>query len=116
MIKHCLKELVDNNCEGNLINNVLFLAGATAIENKNKWNKYFNKIVSGRIINCFSKEDKILQYLYKLCVNKIPIGSYELICENNENNRVENYDLSEFGIGHLDYRENLKFIMQKVKF
>ena len=116
VIKHCLKELVDNNCEGNLINNVLFLAGATTIENKNKWNKYFNKIVSGRIINCFSKEDKILQYLYKLCVNKIPIGSYELICENNENNRVENYDLSEFGIGHLDYRENLKFIMQKVKF
>ncbi len=118
VIKHCLKELIDNNCEGNLINNVLFLAGATTIENKIKWQKYFNKIVSGRIINCFSKEDKILQYLYKLCVNKIPIGSDELICcnENNEKNRVENFDLSEFGIGHLDYRENLKFIMQKVKF
>ena len=118
VIKHCLKEFIDNNCEGNLINNVMFLAGATTIENKSKWHKYFNKIVSGRIINCHSKEDKILQYLYKLCVKKIPIGSYELICnnENNEGNRIENFDLSNLGIGHLDYRENLKTIMQKVNF
>jgi hypothetical protein len=118
VIKHCLKELIDNNCGGNLINNVMFLAGATTIENKNKWNKYFNKIISGRIINCYSQKDKVLKYLYNICVNKEPIGNYELICNdiNNFNNRVENYDFTDLELGHLDYRDNLRIIMQKVKF
>ena len=57
------KELYNLKIENNIINNVMFIAGATHIEQM-KWNNIFNEVVNGRIINCYSKNDFVLKYLF----------------------------------------------------
>ena len=46
-----------------MINNALFLAGATVMreEKKNIWRNKFKNIVGGRVINCYSKDDWVLE-------------------------------------------------------
>lgn len=119
VIKHCLKQInklnetmsnMNNNTDKEtLIANVLFIGGATEFANSFKWSTLFDKSVSGRIINCYSEEDNILSYCYRLATGKTPIGIQTL-----DNPRVDNYDLSKTHIGHLDYWKNFKEIINKV--
>ena len=51
-------------------------------ENKINWYNRFKRVVGGRIINCYSKEDYILKLLYKNCTGNAPIGNSELIISN----------------------------------
>ena len=68
VIKYCLKELFENKyIEQNIINNVVFIAGATRIK-KSKFNDIFNEVIRGRIINIYSNQDFILK---KLILQKI---------------------------------------------
>ena len=64
VIKYCLKELGYSEEGKNIINNVIFLGGATTFKNRSNWFNILNKTVKGRIINCFSKKDEILKSLY----------------------------------------------------
>ena len=116
VIKYCLKELYENkNIEHNIINNVVFIAGATRIK-KSKFNDIFNDVIRGRIINIYSNQDFILKYLYKCSIEKVALGSQELIFENVDNKiddnncKVENYNMNQFG--HLDYRDNFEEILK----
>ena len=119
VIKYCLKELFENKyIEQNIINNVVFIAGATRIK-KSKFNDIFNEVIRGRIINIYSNQDFILKYLYKLSIEKDAIGSKELKFENVDNQiddnncKVENFDMNQFG--HLDYRDSLEEILKIIK-
>ena len=116
VIKYCLKELFENKyIEQNIINNVVFIAGATRIK-KSKFNDIFNEVIRGRIINIYSNQDFILKYLYKLSIEKDAIGSKELKFENVDNQiddnncKVENFNMNQFG--HLDYRDNLEEVLK----
>ncbi len=118
VIKYCLKELYENkNIEHNIINNVVFIAGATRIK-KSKFNDIFNDVIRGRIINIYSNQDFILKYLYKCSIEKVALGSQELIFENVDNKiddnncKVENYNMNQFG--HLDYRDNFEEILKVI--
>ena len=114
VIKSCLRELYSiENLNHNIINTIMFIAGATHIKNNEKWEKIFNKIVTGRIINCHSDSDYVLKCLFKPCVSKEPIGRNKLIFGNN-NMRIENVDMSDLYMKHTDYRKHFKELIDKV--
>lgn len=58
VLKNCLKEL-ERFGRLDIINNIIFMAGATNISNSYKWEKRF-KSISGNIINCYSDVDLVL--------------------------------------------------------
>ena len=78
------------------------------------WRNIFNKNVGGRIINCYSKYDYILKYLYKLYTGKNPIGLHKIDIKIGNYNVVENYDFSDLNMGHLDYRNKFKEILARI--
>ena len=118
VIKNCIKEISKIKGVRNMINNVLFMAGAASIGNKKNWKTILKKVVCGRIINCYSKHDFVLDKLFKLCVKNTAIGTRQLIIrdEKKDYNIVENYDLSDLQLGHLDYRKNFGKILKRIDF
>jgi hypothetical protein len=118
VIKCCLKEMSKIKGVRNMINNVLFLAGATTIKDNQNWKKIVQTVVGGRVINVYSSHDLVLSKLFKFCVDNTAIGTKELIIkdENNLNNIIENYDVSDLKLGHLDYRKNFSKILKKINF
>ena len=120
VLKYCLKELDKIKGYRIMINNVLFLAGATVIrEDKiNIWRNIFKNNVGGRVINCYSKFDWVLENLFKLCIRKNPIGLNKINIkeENEEYNVIEDYNFSNLHLGHLDYRGNFKKILSVINF
>ena len=118
VIKYCIKEIAKIKGVRNMINNVLFMAGAASIGDKKNWKHIFKKVVGGRIINCYSEHDFVLDKLFKLCVDHTAIGTRPLIIkdESNKFNMVENYDFSDIELGHLDYRKNFGKILKRINF
>ena len=116
MVKNCLKELSRNDDGRMLINDVTFMAGATTFKSRSSWYNIFKNIVSGRIVNCYSKSDNILKYLYSNCTGEEPIGIKEVDINDGKNgkNIVENYDFTDLHLGHLDYREKFKEILKRI--
>ena len=118
--KYCIKELEAIKGHRVMINNVLFLAGATVMkdENKSKWRNIFRNTVGGRVINCYSKYDWVLENLFKFCVKKNPIGLNKMNIkdENGEYEVVEDYDFSFLKLGHTQYRDQFAKILDKIHF
>ena len=120
VLKYCIKELEKIKGHRNMINNVLFFGGATVMQQfkKNTWRKIFKNNVCGRIINCYSKHDAILSYLFRICVGKNPIGLHKinLADEKREYDIIEDYDFSYLKLGHLDYRNKFDIILKTIKY
>ena len=116
VVKNCLKELNLNDDGRMIINDVTFMAGATTFKDKIKWYKIFKKLIGGRIVNCYSKKDNILKYLYSNCTGLEPIGSKEIDINDGKGgkNIVENYDFTDLNLGHLDYRDKFKDILNRI--
>ena len=118
VIKYCIKEISKIKGIRNMINNVLLMGGAASIGDKKNWKNIIKKVVNGRIINCYSKHDFVLDKLFKLCVSHTAIGTRQLIIKDDTNgfNIVENYDFSDLELGHLDYRKNFGKILKRINF
>ena len=116
VIKHCIKELSNSEQGKNIINNVIFLGGATNFKNKLKWYNNFTKIVKGRIVNCHSNNDEVLKKLVKNCNGKDPIGAdkFDINDGRGGKNIIENYDFTDLKLGHLDYRKNLNIVLKRI--
>ena len=91
----------------------MFIAGATHIQQM-KWNNIFNEVVNGRIINCYSKNDYVLKYLFQPCVEKKPIGWDKLIIDDENNSKIENYNMTDLKLGHTDYRNRFEDVLKIV--
>ena len=98
VLKNCLKEL-ERFGRLDIVNNIIFMAGATNIKNNYKWERIF-KSVSGTIINCYSDVDLAL-LLCQSITEKGTIGRKKLKIKNV---KIKNYLISSF---HLMYRVNL---------
>ena len=116
VVKNCLKELSSYNDNKCIINNITFIAGATTFKNKLNLYNRFKKVVAGRIINCYSKGDYILKFLYANCTGNKPIGNHEVIINdgNKGKNIFENYDFTDINLGHLSYRNNFNEVIKKI--
>ena len=106
VMKHCLK-ILDNYNKLHLINDIIFIAGATSL--CEKWEKRFNK-VSGKIFNCYSGHDLALYYSYTITLKK-PIGLYELKWKNVEKYKFYNIYFSCF---HTCYRNKKKKLIKNI--
>eukprot|EP00340_Litonotus_pictus_P010215 CAMPEP_0170514962 /NCGR_PEP_ID=MMETSP0209-20121228/1455_1 /TAXON_ID=665100 ORGANISM="Litonotus pictus, Strain P1" /NCGR_SAMPLE_ID=MMETSP0209 /ASSEMBLY_ACC=CAM_ASM_000301 /LENGTH=818 /DNA_ID=CAMNT_0010799239 /DNA_START=237 /DNA_END=2689 /DNA_ORIENTATION=+ len=97
VIKSCLDELsrltipsVVNNNKGykvssnkTVINNVMFVGGATTIDLNKKSEFNSIEICGGRLINVFSSCDLVLEELYTMVVKKTAVGVQKLEIDNN---------------------------------
>ena len=75
VLKHCLKELEDFD-KLSLINNVVFMAGATEIKCNFKWEHRLGS-VTGTIVNCYSDHDLALWYCRNI-TKKDTIGTKKM--------------------------------------
>ena len=98
VLKNCLKEL-EYFGRLDIVNNVIFMAGATNITNSYKWENRL-KSISGNIINCYSDVDLALT-LCQAITRKGTIGTKKLKIRNV---KIKNYLISSF---HLLYRVNM---------
>ena len=94
---HLLGGAVDKNCEEDT--------------SRVDWSE-IHKATSGTINNYFSKNDIVLQTLYKVGEGVKfelgdPIGRYPI-----ENNNINNIDVTESINGHTEYKQNLHKILQ----
>ena len=116
--KHCLKKMYELHYKehipcNDIIKNVILIAGATSILGKEeKFKNIFSKMINGKLINCYSKEDLVLNSLYRGCMKKEPIGNNKLVIEGYEN--LKNIDFTPLRLGHTDYRAKMDLVMNKV--
>ena len=116
--KHCIKKLYELHYKehiscNDIIKNVVLIAGATSILGKEeKYKNIFSKMINGKLINCFSKEDQVLNILYTGCMKKKPIGNSELKLDGYEN--LKNIDFTPLHLGHTDYRSKMDLVMNKI--
>ena len=104
--KNCIKQMYNLHYKENIpcndiIKDVVLIAGATSMFKKEaKYKNIFSKMINGKFINCYSKEDQVLNILYTGCMNKKPIGNSELELDGYEN--LKNIDFTPFHLGHTD--------------
>ena len=116
--KHCIKKLYELHYKehipcNDIIKNVVLIAGATSILGREeKFKNIFSKMINGKLINCFSKEDQVLNILYTGCMKKKPIGNSELKLDGYEN--LKNIDFTPLHLGHTDYRSKMDLVMNKI--
>jgi hypothetical protein len=107
VVLHCLLQLSKDTVIK--VHDVVLLGGAAPLDTK-LW-KRAKKAVSGRMINCYSKSDRILSVLYSAANLKHSIGNFEIKVKG-----VENYDVTHIAPGHQDYRNHLDKILQRIKY
>ena len=117
--KHCIKKMYELHYKENIpcndiIKDVVLIAGATCMKDKEeKFKNIFSKMINGKFINCYSKEDQVLNILYTGCMNKKPIGNSEIQFPGYEN--LKNIDFTPLHPGHTDYRSKMDLVMSKIK-
>ena len=116
--KHCIKKLYELHYKehipcNDIIKDVILIAGATSVIGKEeKFKDIFNKMINGKLINCYSKDDQVLNVLYTGCMKKKPIGNSELLLKGCNN--LINIDFTPLHLGHTDYRAKMDLVMNKV--
>ena len=117
VISNCIKKLYKISSEikcDDIIKNVILIAGATSMKGKeDHYTEMFDKIVNGKIYNCWSKEDIVLSSLYTYAMKKIPIGISEDL--NLKTDKFKNIDFTPLKLGHTDYRKKMDLVMSKIK-
>ena len=103
VLKHCIKEL-EKFGRLDILNNIIFMAGATDIKCNDKWEQRLSSI-KGNVINCYSNVDLALVYC-KIITGKDTIGTKILKFKNKI---VKNYLINSF---HVLYRINMDIIGQ----
>ena len=116
--KHCIKQMYQLHYKehipcNDIIKDVVLIAGATCMKGKEaKFKNILSKMINGKLINCYSKEDQILNILYTGCMSKNPVGNSERELDGYEN--LKNIDFTPFHLGHTDYRSKMDLVMSKV--
>jgi hypothetical protein len=107
VIKHCLLELtkISEYCFDvfDILENVVFISGSCKLDQIEMQNSL--KLVSGRLINCYSTFDKQLN---RFC-SRQAIGLQPV-----EIDRFENYDFSHLKFSESEYRKEMNKIFDKI--
>jgi len=107
VIYHCLDYISKNykNLKGT-INDVIFLAGATTMDDKN-FSEIVKNFVGGIFIHCFNSNDEAL-FLSKPFSDS-PVGARKI---NSSDNKIINYETD---LGHTNYCCNFGNILKKIE-
>ena len=108
VVYSCLLTLAKRGAFG-LVDNVV-LMGAPVPSDAEQW-RAMRSVVSGRLINVYSKQDYILAFLYRSTSAQLSIAGLQDI---EEVYGVENYDMSEQVPGHLKYMHMTGSILKEV--
>ena len=95
----------------NIIQNVVFIGGATCLPKKKKSLGNLRELVAGRVINVYNPNDEVLTSIYKTIVARDPFGVYPIELDGV---KVENYDFSDLKIGHVEYWDYTNIIIKKI--
>lgn len=100
VIYYALDTLAKNHCL--LAANIILLGGAVGNQSKD-WEKVAEHI-DGKIYNCFSKEDSMLQYVYSSSLVWLskPIGRYPI---DTTNEKIINIDCTEIVRSHMNWKQ-----------
>ena len=96
-----------------IIKDVILIAGATSIIKKEHYEKMYDKIINGKIINCWSNEDQVLKELYSFAMKKEAIGYGGKL--NLKLDKFISIDFTPLKLGHTDYREKMDLVMNKIQ-
>ena len=113
LIVNTIEELIDKKT---VIENVYLFGGASTIDEYSCLN--LQKSVKN-IYNFYSKNDMILEILYKMIEFKVPIGLIAINSKNIQNlslGKVSNFDVSESINGHTDYIEKFNYLYKNISF
>lgn len=104
---HCMQQLAKMDC--NLVQD-LYLIGGVAPMRLDRWRE-IKKAVSGRLVNVYSKEDKIVMYGFPVVTANSAIGSGPIPIDG-----VENYDVGHIVDGHFKYRHRLDEVLRYIRY
>jgi hypothetical protein len=108
VIYSCLLELAAQNAFGLVENAVLI--GTSSPSGSVPWTK-MRSVVSGRLVNVYSKEDYILGFLYRASSAQFDVAGLQSV---EDVNGVENFDVSDLVSGHTKYRYVTGQILQRI--
>ncbi|SPQ19026.1 a61d9bec-e3bf-442d-b4e4-6b924c418613 [Thermothielavioides terrestris] len=108
VIFSCLQELARKGAFG-LVQNV-YLFGSPMVVKKDEYLRA-RTVVSGRFVNGYNRNDWILGYLFRLTNGGIRRVAGLAAIEDIPG--VENMDVSEFVVGHMDYRTAMPRLMRE---
>lgn len=140
VIKYCIIELYKMKITQpqlvDLIQNIVFLGGAATFNesdiykdleidiNNNISNNEYNdlnwsevlSIVSGKIVNCYSTKDLILDTAFEKFINvKKPLGVKKVSITDKEGKEmILNYDFSNLKLSHYEYSNYVDKILKKI--
>jgi hypothetical protein len=110
LVYSCLQKLAERRAFG-LIENVV-LVGTPCPSDVADWRR-IRSVVSGRVVNVFSKQDFILGFLYRTSSVQLGVAGLQPIVGVHG---VQNVDVSELVDGHLQYRYLTGSILRKIGF
>ncbi|KAF1940674.1 DUF726-domain-containing protein [Clathrospora elynae] len=110
LIYSCLQKLAERKAFG-LIENVVLL-GAPCPSETADWRR-IRSVVSGRVVNVFSKKDYILGFLYRTSSVQLGVAGLQPVVGVHG---VQNVDVTELVDGHLQYRFVSGSILRKIGF
>ncbi|KAL2182697.1 DUF726-domain-containing protein [Thermothelomyces heterothallicus CBS 203.75] len=108
VIFSCLQELSKKGAFG-LVQNV-YLFGSPIVVKKDEYLRA-RSVVSGRFVNGYNRNDWILGYLFRLTNGGIRRVAGLAAIEDIPG--IENMDVSEFVVGHMDYRMAMPRLMRE---
>ncbi|XP_059546964.1 transmembrane and coiled-coil domain-containing protein 4 isoform X1 [Myotis daubentonii] len=110
VIYFCLQEMAqEKDCQG-IIEDVVLLGAP--VEGEAKHWEPFRKVVSGRIINGYSRGDWLLSFVYRTSSAQLQVAGLQPVLLQDR--RMENVDLSSVVSGHLDYGKKMDVILKAV--
>ncbi|ELK27919.1 Transmembrane and coiled-coil domain-containing protein 4 [Myotis davidii] len=110
VIYFCLQEMAqEKDCQG-IIEDVVLLGAP--VEGEAKHWEPFRKVVSGRIINGYSRGDWLLSFVYRTSSAQLQVAGLQPVLLQDR--RMENVDLSSMVSGHLDYGKKMDVILKAV--
>jgi hypothetical protein len=110
LIYSCLQKLAERRAFG-LVENVVLL-GAPCPSDVADWRRA-RSVISGRVVNVFSKQDYILGFLYRTSSIQLGVAGLQPVVGVHG---VQNVDVSELVDGHLQYRYLTGSILRKIGF
>ncbi|KAI8624013.1 DUF726-domain-containing protein [Xylariaceae sp. FL1651] len=109
VIYACLTSLSEKRAFGIVENAILF--GAPCPSEVHVWTA-MKSVVTGRLVNVYSKNDYLLGFLYRSCAWQYGIAGLQSI---QDVPRVENVDLSDSISNHLQYQYHVGNVLVKLR-